>query len=341
MKVRLTKFIVALLAAALVLGTIPAALASGSFEAVVTASKMKVYRQSAPHDQVGSLPKGTVVTVKDYKGDAALISFQGRTGIAHVSDLRALKDDDNSSSDDAPAKTEAQDDGITRYDNKSVWTKESCKVYAKPSSSSDSLTLTKGVKLSLVAVKGDWGMVQRGTNVGYIDMSHLSTSEVATAEITVETPAKSDAPSFSGSNETVIYRFLTQVMGYNVAAACGVMANIKYESDYKVTCVGDSGTSYGICQWHASRKTRLIDWCNSHGYDYTSLKGQLYFLQYELKTYYPAVHSKLKSVSNSAQGAYDAAYDFCYNFEAPASRASRSVTRANYARDNLWSKYRT
>ena len=28
----------------------------------------------------------------------------------------------------------------------------------------------------------------------------------------------------------------------------------------------------------------------------------------------------MKSTENSAQGAYDAGYYFCYNFEAPASR---------------------
>ena len=144
----------------------------------------------------------------------------------------------------------------------------------------------------------------------------------------------------NGSNEEIVYKFLTRVMGYNSAAACGVMANIKYESGYRPTAGGDKGTSYGIVQWHAGRKTRLISWCGSNGYDYTTLEGQLYYLQYELKNRYPAVHKRLLAVDNTEQGAYDAGYDFCYNFEAPSNRASRSVTRGNYARNTLWGKYK-
>ena len=47
----------------LLTGLMPGALASSSFEAVVTSGTMKVYREKSPHDQIGSLPKGTVVTV--------------------------------------------------------------------------------------------------------------------------------------------------------------------------------------------------------------------------------------------------------------------------------------
>ncbi len=47
----------------------------------------------------------------------------------------------------------------------------------------------------------------------------------------------------------------------------------------------------------------------------------------------------LKGVDNSADGAYDAGYYFCYHFEAPANRGSVAVKRGNTARDTYWKKY--
>ena len=132
---------------------------------------------------------------------------------------------------------------------------------------------------------------------------------------------------------------MTKVMGLNSAAACGVLANIKCESGFRTTALGDSGTSVGICQWHASRCTRLKNFCAMNGYDYTSIEGQLYFLEYELENYYPSVLKKLRSVDNTSSGAYDAAYYFCYNFEVPANRASQSAKRGNIATDTYWPKY--
>jgi len=141
------------------------------------------------------------------------------------------------------------------------------------------------------------------------------------------------------SNEQLVYMFAVKVMGYNTAAASGLLANIKAESGFKPNINGDSGTSFGICQWHASRKTRLINWCNNNGLDYTTLAGQLYFLKHELETYYPSVNRYMKGVSNDANGAYDAAYYFCYNFEAPANRASKSASRGNSAQNTYYPKY--
>ena len=93
----------------------------------------------------------------------------------------------------------------------------------------------------------------------------------------------------------MIYAFLTGEMGLNRAAAMGVMANIRYESSYNPQCSGDSGTSYGICQWHLGRKTNLINYCNQNNLDYHSLEGQLRFLQYELSASFPAERSHLQT----------------------------------------------
>ena len=117
------------------------------------------------------------------------------------------------------------------------------------------------------------------------------------------------------------------------------MANIKYESGFKPGSIGDSGNSMGICQWNSSRKTLLINWCNQNGYDPESLLGQLYFLKYELEVRYPKIHAFMLSVENSAQGAYNSAYHFCYNFERPANKESSSNTRGNYAMNTTFNKF--
>lgn len=436
MKVRAMRIILLALLAAILTGTLTQAMAATAFEAVVTSSRMKIYRESEPHDQIGELPKGTVVTVKDYSGKAALIAYQGFTGIARISDMKAVKSQSSASeatsgTEEAPEKAssselkhartmvttekarvyrkpskssdyvtvgegvklnvlgisggvakverdgvvgymsadclssgeataqaatvseapaasqetavaETADVKVVKYEDKTVMTTRDCKVYAQPSTASDSVSVDKGVRLKLLAVRGGCAMVERDGVVGYVDEACLTT-EISTLEITPEKPAASqskDEDIFSGTNQQIIYKFLTRVMGYNTAAACGVLANCKYESDYKPTTSGDHGTSYGITQWHAERKDEMIQWCNQHGYEPSGLKGQLYFLQYELKTYYPAIHSQLKSIENTAQGAYDAAYDFCYKYEIPTNRASKSVTRGNYARDTLFDIYK-
>lgn len=152
--------------------------------------------------------------------------------------------------------------------------------------------------------------------------------------------AKQTGSTASGnSNESTIYKFLTGTMGLNTAAACGVLANIEAESSFNPTVYGDGGTSYGICQWHNGRFTSLKNWCNNNGYNYQTINGQLNYLQYELKNSYPSVWNKLRTVSNSATGAYEAAYYWCYYYEVPANRESKSVSRGNTAKKKYWPNY--
>ena len=141
------------------------------------------------------------------------------------------------------------------------------------------------------------------------------------------------------SNENSIYKFLTEEMGLNCAGACGVLANIKYESGFKPDIYGDNGTSYGICQWHLGRFERLKSYCSENGYDYTSLNGQLHYLDYELNKSYKKVLSYIKSVPDTAQGAYDAGYYWCVYFEIPANKEQSGAKRGNLAKNTYYPKY--
>ena len=148
------------------------------------------------------------------------------------------------------------------------------------------------------------------------------------------------------SNELPIYNYVTGTMGLNVAAACGVLANLYAESGFDPNAVGDNGTSYGICQWHdtstgVGRWTNLKNYCNSNGYNWQTLNGQLRFLQYELSgaEAWTGTLSYLKSIANTANGAYDAGYYWCYYFERPANVGIVSDSRGVSAKNTYWPKY--
>ena len=138
--------------------------------------------------------------------------------------------------------------------------------------------------------------------------------------------------------EKDIFYFLKNEMGMNDAAACGIVANIEKESGFDPYLYGDSGTSYGICQWHAGRFDSLRSFCADNGYDYRTVTGQLYFLKHELETLLPNTLKDIKSVENTEEGAYYAGYSFCYNFERPSNREYKSEQRGELAK-KYWEKY--
>ena len=141
-------------------------------------------------------------------------------------------------------------------------------------------------------------------------------------------------------NADYIFEVLTTKLGYSEAAACGIMANIRCESTFNPHAWNAGGGSYGLCQWTGGRYGRLQSWCKSNGYDYTTIDGQLAYLDYELKNHYSSVENHLRSVENNANGAYDAGQYYCYHFEAPASRGSVSVDRGELASGTFWEAYR-
>lgn len=156
-------------------------------------------------------------------------------------------------------------------------------------------------------------------------------------------PVTSFAAASKAETIQTIFDFLVDEMGLNSAAACGVLANIEKESSFNPNLYGDSGSSYGICQWHNGRFENLKTFCNNNGYSWKSLKGQLEFLKYELntnKTDTGKILDRLKDVSNTADGAYKAGYDWCYYFERPANKASKSETRGNNAKNTYWPTYK-
>ena len=150
--------------------------------------------------------------------------------------------------------------------------------------------------------------------------SEVELIDVSTGETKLSPENGDSIELFASSNEKQVFDYLTGTMKLNSAAACGVLSNIRSESGFDPNVYGDNGTSYGICQWHNSRFTNLKNYCNKHGYNYKSLSGQLKFLNHELSNSYKGTLNYLKKVSNSANGAYNAGYYWCYHFERPANK---------------------
>ena len=166
-------------------------------------------------------------------------------------------------------------------------------------------------------------------------MRHLK-SALALLLAVLMTCALLPQPAQAQSNEAVIYQFLVGDMGLNEAAACGILANIECESNFRTSATGDGGTSYGICQWHNSRWEHLKQYRPT---DWNTLRGQLEFMRYELIHDKTSVWRFLRSVANDANGAYLAGHYWCFHFEIPKNYPTVSIRRGNLARSAYWPKY--
>ncbi|MBQ5592338.1 MAG: hypothetical protein IIU80_05280 [Clostridia bacterium] len=166
---------------------------------------------------------------------------------------------------------------------------------------------------------------------------------LALAMVFSAVPVASMAAASKAETIQTIFDFLVDEMGLNSAAACGVLANIEKESNFNPTLYGDSGSSYGICQWHNGRFENLKSFCNKNGYSWKTVEGQLQFLKYELstnKTDTGKILDRLAGVENTAAGAYKAGYDWCYYFERPANKASKAEARGSNAQTKYWPTYK-
>ena len=175
----------------------------------------------------------------------------------------------------------------------------------------------------ITTVEGNWGnRVSKRTH----------SSSVAAKIIHVPYPVQEGADG--------MFQFLTGTLGFNAAVACGIMANAKAESGIEpdIDEIGGGG-GYGYFQWTGPRKTDLINWCGSNGYDYHTGEGQLRYLEHEFQTTCAGVKSKLLTCDNSASGAYNAAYIFCTYYEMPADTAGQAAYRGRLAQNEFWPQY--
>ena len=139
------------------------------------------------------------------------------------------------------------------------------------------------------------------------------------------------------ANEKEIYTYLTGEMGLNTAAACGIMANIHYETNFTAN-ISVSGY-YGLFMYWSGLTNELVTWCGNSGYDHTTVSGQMKFFSYKMENSYQSLLSSLRGLSNTADSAYSAADMFCRQFERPANANYEANKRGNYACGTLFPKY--
>ena len=131
-------------------------------------------------------------------------------------------------------------------------------------------------------------------------------------------------------NAKAIIDYLVNNLGYKKAVACGIAGNMWHESNFRPTVYDPSGTYYGLCQWGGGRQANVFNWCAANGFDPGSVKGQLHFMDYELKNSYPNTYSQLLQVADSADGASDAAWIFVRGYEGASIDGGRCNTAYNY-----------
>ena len=154
------------------------------------------------------------------------------------------------------------------------------------------------------------------------DRSGNESSEQFTVKVIA--PRESSAPTEGGSSGGYvpaantaagqIYSYLTGTLGLNRASAFGILAHMQRESGYNPQAYNPSGY-YGLCQWGGGRYENLKTWCEGQGLDYKTIDGQLQFMRMELEGSYAGVLADLRSMADSADGAYDAAYAFGMRYE--------------------------
>ena len=317
-----------------------------TFSATVTAQGAYVYQSRSTSASRMPVAQGRALTVVAYDDEWAQVfngSFYAFIPRAHIA--RASQTAQPTVAPTvAPTSAPEQGGDVVQESFTATVTAQGARVYQSPSTDAVSSSLAYGSTVTVVAYDDTWAQISNGSQLGFTQRSNLTPGVVSVATPTPTPTPESGSfeelvESGKYSNEELTFLYLTREAGLNAAAACGVMANIKAESSFRPTAYNSNGGSYGICQWTGGRKTRLQNYCEDNGLDYTTLYGQLCFLEYELRNYYSKVWKYISAVDNTADGAYDAGYYFCYHFEVPANRASRSVTRGNSARDTYWPKY--
>jgi len=124
-----------------------------------------------------------------------------------------------------------------------------------------------------------------------------------------------------------IYSFF-RAKGLNSAATTAIIANIKAESGFRTGAIGDSGTSVGLVQWHASRMKSMqsavgADWA-------TNVTGQLEYIWTELNSGYKGVLNRLQQIPDTAEGARQAVQVWVEKYEIPQDIPGATKTRQGY-----------
>lgn len=192
---------------------------------------------------------------------------------------------------------------------------------------------TRYAHMSSIAI-GNGAIVNQGDVIGYCGSTGTSTGphihfelsldgySVVNPEIYVSkanlpnagiTKMAAKAPKLVSNNISTLASFETsgyeeqiwaaiRTKGFSAAATAGIMGNMYQESRMRPTSASYDG-GYGLCQWTGVRNTNLKNWCSANGYDYTTVNGQINFMNYEYNTYYGARMGDFKNSTSPSNAA--------------------------------------
>lgn len=152
------KRILALILAVLTLLPATPALAE-SYSAVTGQSGLAVYADAAMSKWIANLDPFTMLTVKAVKGNVAQIRYGGYTVYADKNAVISVNDIA------IPAKAN-----------------QNTRVFEEPDLFSRSAAMKAGTTLNVLYTAGDWAMVEKGGNLGYTYVDHLSPLTVVEEE---------------------------------------------------------------------------------------------------------------------------------------------------------------
>jgi hypothetical protein len=190
--------------------------------------------------------------------------------------------------------------------------------------------------------------------VGYIDNKNkpsINTSNIKLSvinytstlsdvfDIVVDTYKQIDTKSYNldtlGSKPRECFEFFID-NGLLASAAIGILANIRYDSNFDASKSDTKSKTYGLCRWSGERSDNMKSTVGKQWK--TNLTGQLIFLWYELEyTFNLSILSKLKTIKNNKLGCQEAAEIFCSNFGVATVNESNIAKRKEQAA-TYWDK---
>ena len=165
--------------------------------------------------------------------------------------------------------------------------------------------------------------------------SNGSSSEFANGDEGYSSGSPDNIDALDATPRQIVKYFMDK--GLNAAAGVAIIANIERESSFNLGAIGDGGTSFGLCQWHADRGDRMKATCGGGSKWKTNLTGQLDYLWTELNGGYKSVLEVLQGLPNTEEGARQGAEYFVRHFEVPADVDNEAEKRKDNA-SNYWSQ---
>jgi len=179
--------------------------------AEVNVTKMYVYAgKSVSAESLGSLKKGSTVTILDYDETWAKIYKDNKVGYCKVASLKLTGEYTGATpkptATPTPTPTPAPTSPIQAImEVDSFVNVSSAKIYASVSTSSKVLkTVSAGFEVTVLGVNGDWTYVEYGSDRGYMLKDALIAKKDATLTETMNSPAVISA------NSLIVYKFASK-----------------------------------------------------------------------------------------------------------------------------------